>query len=58
MIVNGFLGLPDGSQNMRDRISGPLSDAVALGTELAEAIFHGGGDEILDMLRDESVAER
>jgi hydroxymethylbilane synthase len=51
LIVNGFLGLPDGSRGMRDRISGPLSDAVALGTELAEAIFYGGGDEILEELK-------
>jgi hydroxymethylbilane synthase len=51
LIVNGFLGLPDGSRGMRDRISGPLDDAVALGTELAEAIFYGGGDEILEELK-------
>jgi len=55
LVVNGFLGLPDGSQNMRDRISGPLKDAVALGNELAEAIYAGGGDEILDILKDEQT---
>lgn len=51
LVVNGFLGLPDGSRGIRDRISGPLSDAEALGRELAEAIYSGGGDEILEELR-------
>jgi hydroxymethylbilane synthase len=51
MVVNGFLGLPDGSRGIRDRISGPLSDAESLGRELAEAIYAGGGDEILEELR-------
>ena len=51
LIVNGFLGLPDGSRAMRDRISGPLSHAASLGLELAEAIYAGGGDEILEELR-------
>jgi hydroxymethylbilane synthase len=50
LLVNGFLGLPDGSRGMRDRISGPLADAASLGRELAEAIYHGGGDEILEEL--------
>ncbi len=53
LVVNGFLGLPDGSYNIRDRISGPLGDAVSLGTELAEAIAQGGGEDILEQLREE-----
>lgn len=55
MLVVGFLGLPDGSQSIRDRISGPLADAASLGTELAEAVYAGGGDEILELLRDEQA---
>lgn len=48
--VTGFLGLPDGSRGMRDRISGPPSAAAAMGRELAQAIIEGGGDEILEEL--------
>lgn len=52
LLATGFLGLPDGSRAMRDRISGPLSAAAAMGLELAQAIIEGGGDEILEELGD------
>ncbi|MGI8408228.1 MAG: hydroxymethylbilane synthase [Actinomycetota bacterium] len=52
LLATGFLGLPDGSRSMRDRISGPLSAAAAMGRELAQAIIEGGGDEILEELGD------
>ncbi len=48
LVVTGFLGAPDGSQGLRDRISGPASDASAMGIELAEAILASGGKDILD----------
>ena len=48
LVVTGFLGAPDGSHGLRDRISGPASDASALGVELAEAILDAGGKDILD----------
>jgi hydroxymethylbilane synthase len=48
LVVTGFLGAPDGSQGLRDRISGPVSDASAMGIELAEAILASGGKDILD----------
>ncbi len=48
LVVTGFLGAPDGSHGLRDRISGPASDASALGVELAEAILDSGGKDILD----------
>ncbi len=50
LVVDGFLGMPDGSASMRDRISGGLHEAAALGAELAEAIVSCGGREILDEL--------
>lgn len=50
LVLDGFLGLPDGSHSMRDRISGGLHEAAALGAELAEAIISCGGREILDEL--------
>ena len=50
--VVGYLGLPDGSQGLRDRIAGPTSAAAELGAELADAIYDCGGRDILDELRD------
>jgi len=50
LTVTGFLGLPDGSRGMRDRISGPPTAAASMGRELAQAIIEGGGDEILEEL--------
>lgn len=51
LVVAGYLGSPDGGYAFRDRVSGPLADAAALGTELAGAIADGGGRDILDELR-------
>jgi hydroxymethylbilane synthase len=51
LLVLGFLGMPDGSQSLRDRISGGLSEAAALGRELAGAIRDAGGADILEELR-------
>ena len=50
LVVDGYLGLPDGSHSMRDRISGGAHEAEALGAELAQAIISCGGREILDEL--------
>lgn len=55
LVLTGYLALPDGSRALRDRISGPLSHAVSMGTELAEAIIGGGGDEILEELKWDST---
>ncbi len=52
LLVTGFLGHPSGTHSIRDRISGGIGDARAMGTELAEAILSGGGDDILEELRD------
>lgn len=52
LIVNGFLGHPEVGTSMRDRISGGIHEADALGAELADAIISSGGREILDDLRD------
>ena len=49
--VMGFLGMPDGTSTLRDRISGGTSEAAQLGRELAEAILAAGGDEIIEELR-------
>ena len=53
LVLIGLLALPDGGRTIRDRISGPPADAVALGRELADAVIAAGGDEILEELRSE-----
>lgn len=50
--VVGYLGLPDGSHALRDRIAGPTRTAAELGVELADAIHDCGGRDILEELRD------
>lgn len=54
LVVTGYVGHPDGSHAIRDRTSGPLAAAAALGRELAEAILAGGGDDILEDVRAEA----
>jgi len=55
LIVTGFRGSPHGGQGLRDRVSGALNEAEALGSELAHAILDAGGRDILDDLRDVEV---
>ncbi|HEX2196335.1 MAG TPA: hydroxymethylbilane synthase [Actinomycetota bacterium] len=50
--VVGYLGLPDGSHALRDRIAGPVSAAAELGVELADAIYSCGGRDIVEELRE------
>lgn len=51
LVMTGYLGTPDGSLALRDRISGPASGAARLGRELGGAIYSAGGDEILADLK-------
>jgi hydroxymethylbilane synthase len=57
LVVSGFLGSPFGGDSFRDRISGSMDEAAALGAELAEAIMQAGGDEVLDEVRASAPAE-
>ena len=57
LIVDGYLGWPDGSNAIRDRISGGLDHAESLGRELAEAIRSCGGDELLEELKELDTPE-
>ena len=57
IVLSGYLGLPDGTQSFRDRISGPVSEAAALGRELAAAIRSSGGDEILEELKSQDAPQ-
>jgi hydroxymethylbilane synthase len=45
--LRGLVGRPDGSETLRDEITGPRDQAEALGIELAERILKAGGDRIL-----------
>ncbi|HZA40483.1 MAG TPA: hydroxymethylbilane synthase [Actinomycetota bacterium] len=51
LVATGFLGHPEGAESIRDRISGGVSEAEALGRELAEAILAGGGGDLLEEIR-------
>lgn len=50
LVVEGFLGLPDGSRLVRERAEGEAADAAKLGRALGERILARGGREVLDLL--------
>jgi hydroxymethylbilane synthase len=45
--LSGLVASPDGSQSMRDRQTGPSSDAEAIGQRLADEFLSRGADRIL-----------
>jgi hydroxymethylbilane synthase len=47
MTIDGFCGLPDGSEWIRDRVEGDASDPEALGGSLAERMSAAGAGELL-----------
>lgn len=49
--LEGVVGNLDGSKNLRERISGYVTDADALGTRLAERMLENGAGEILESVR-------
>lgn len=50
MIVEGFLGNPDGTVFIRDAIQGPAAKAGDLGTKLAELLLALGDEELHTLL--------
>lgn len=48
--LRALVGEPDGSEIVRGEISGPVADAEALGTQLAEQLLEEGAKAILDKL--------
>jgi len=48
MSIEAFVGLPDGSEWVRDRIEGDASEPEGLGRLLAERLQSAGGRDILD----------
>jgi hydroxymethylbilane synthase len=50
LAIEGFIGLPDGTRLVRDRIEGGAHEAEALGQALGKRLLEAGGREILDTL--------
>jgi hydroxymethylbilane synthase len=48
MGIDAFVGLPDGSEWIRDRVEGDSSEPTALGAKLAERLLATGARELLD----------
>jgi hydroxymethylbilane synthase len=48
LTVTGFAGLPDGSEWVRDRVTGDAGQPAALGQALAERMLAAGASEILE----------
>ena len=50
VIIEGFLGLPDGTRLVRERAEGAAADAAKVGRALGERILARGGREVLTLL--------
>jgi hydroxymethylbilane synthase len=48
--LEGFIGMPDGSRMVRERMSGPSAEPEALGRALGECLLAAGGRAILDAI--------
>jgi len=48
MSVDAFVGLPDGSEWIRDRLDGDSTEPTLLGAELAKRLLGAGARELLD----------
>jgi hydroxymethylbilane synthase len=46
--IEAFVGLPDGSEWLRDRIEGDAADPATVGLQLAERLIAAGARELLD----------
>jgi hydroxymethylbilane synthase len=48
LVVEAFVGLPDGSEWIRDRVQGDAAEPAAVGALLAERLLAAGARDILD----------
>lgn len=48
LVVEAFVGLPDGSEWIRDRVEGEADEPATAGAQLAERLLAAGAREILD----------
>ncbi len=51
LVLDGLIGMPDGSAVVRGRREGAISDGAELGRALAEELLGQGGDRILRQIR-------
>jgi hydroxymethylbilane synthase len=49
--LEGYVGSPDGRQAFHDRVSGPVTEAAALGVRLADRLLAAGAGDLLAALR-------
>ncbi|HVT36495.1 MAG TPA: hydroxymethylbilane synthase, partial [Nevskiaceae bacterium] len=47
LVLQALVGAPDGSRLVRDEIAGPVTDAAALGVQLAQRLLAAGARDIL-----------
>jgi len=55
LVLEGFIGMPDGTRLVREQASGPADQAEALGVALGEKLLAMGGRQILDTLERRSA---
>jgi hydroxymethylbilane synthase len=55
MSIDAFVGLPDGSEWLRDSIHGDSTEPTMLGAELAKRLIDSGARELLDRAEDLSA---
>jgi hydroxymethylbilane synthase len=55
LVLEGFIGMPDGTRLVREKASGPADEAEALGAQLGERLLARGGRQILDALERRSA---
>jgi hydroxymethylbilane synthase len=48
LVIESYVGLPDGSEWIRDRLAGDAASPAAVGAELAARLLAAGGGEILE----------
>jgi len=55
LVLEGFIGMPDGTRIVREHASGPAHEAEALGVALGQRLLALGGRQILDALERRSA---
>jgi len=55
LVLEGFIGMPDGTRLVRDAARGPAEEPEALGAALGEKLLALGGRQILDALERQSA---
>jgi hydroxymethylbilane synthase len=48
LVIEAFIGLPDGGEWLRDRIEGEAADPLGVGAAMAERLLAAGARELLD----------